>query len=363
MAKPLRKKKSYVQELEASEKVDASAFVASVPQEAETHYRCTCCGRSTKAPSGVFPKTKSPLYASNKYYANVCWKCIIKYYDSLVKFFKGDESRAAERFCQIFDIYYNQEAFDGSRSVNEANPRIRNYMSRLNFDQFREKTSYLDTLVDAQREVILSMDDLERSEAGIEDVNRWGFGFEPSDYAFLNSELEDWAARCTIEGKSQESLVKDVCMLTLQQNKALKDGKFDLYQKITDTRQKTLDRAALTPKAVISKEKENEKPIGVMIEMFEKERPISEPLPEWKDVDGIMKLVLVYFIGHLCKMLGLKNKYARMYEEEMDKYKASIPDIQEASDSEEVFDYLLDNGFAENGVVLGGDTDESDISV
>ena len=47
----------------------------------------------------------------------------------------------------------------------------------------------------------------------------------------------------------------------------------------------------------------------------------------------------------------------------MDKYKASIPDIQEASDSEEVFDYLLDNGFAENGVVLGGDTDGPDISV
>ena len=44
--------------------------------------------------------------------------------------------------------------------------------------------------------------------------------------------------------------------------------------------------------------------------MFENEDPIPEVNPEWKDVDGIVKLFNIYFLGHLSKMLGIKNRYS-----------------------------------------------------
>ena len=89
-----------------------------------------------------------------------------------------------------------------------------------------------------------------------------------------------------------------------------------------------------------------EKPLGLMIEMFENEDPIPKPLPEWNDVDNIQKLFNIYFLGHLCKMLNIKSRYSQLYEDEMQKYRVNIEEIQDLPD-EDVFEYLSENGFAE----------------
>ena len=54
--------------------------------------------------------------------------------------------------------------------------------------------------------------------------------------------------------------------------------------------------------------------------MFENEGS----LPEWKDADNIQKLFNIYFLGHLYKMLNIKNRYSKMYEDEMQKYRVNI---------------------------------------
>ena len=46
-------------------------------------------------------------------------------------------------------------------------------------------------------------------------------------------------------------------------------------------------------------------------------------------------------------MLGIKNRYSKDYEEEMQKYRAEIDEIKDAPD-ENVFEYLSDNGFIES---------------
>ena len=108
-----------------------------------------------------------------------------------------------------------------------------------------------------------------------------------------------------------------------------------------------MSSANLKPIQVENDEKTAEKPLGVMIEMFENEDPIPEINPEWKDVDGIVKLFNIYFLGHLSKMLGIKNRYSRDYEEEMQKYRAEIDDIKDVS-YEDVFEYLSEKGFTES---------------
>ena len=67
-----------------------------------------------------------------------------------------------------------------------------------------------------------------------------------------------------------------------------------------------------------------------------------------------MKLIVVHFIGHLCAMLGIKQPYAKYYQQEMDKYRVQNSEL-EGADDEEVFDYIFGEGIEEN--ILGGDTD------
>ena len=62
---------------------------------------------------------------------------------------------------------------------------------------------------------------------------------------------------------------------------------------------------------------------------------IPEPSPEFADIDGIKKLVTVFFFGHLCKMFNIKNDYAQMYDDEVSKYTVSKPQISEAIDEED----------------------------
>ena len=81
----------------------------------------------------------------------------------------------------------------------------------------------------------------------------------------------------------------------------------------------------------------SEKPLGVMIKQFEDEDPIPD---KWRDSNPLIKLVTVYFVGHIFKMLGIKNKYAKLYEEEMARFRVEVPELADADD-EDVFDYVL----------------------
>jgi hypothetical protein len=64
---------------------------------------------------------------------------------------------------------------------------------------------------------------------------------------------------------------------------------------------------------------------GTLIQKWENERPVPEPEPEWEDVDGIGRYIMTYFLGHLCRMLKFNNRYAQLYEEEINKYTVEKP--------------------------------------
>ena len=68
---------------------------------------------------------------------------------------------------------------------------------------------------------------------------------------------------------------------------------------------------------------------GTLIQKWENERPIPQPDPEFEDVDGIRRYVGAYFLGHLCKMMGIKNRYSAIYEEEMAKYTVEKPSYEQ----------------------------------
>lgn len=313
-------------------------------------YFCCTCGKQYDKQKDSFPTSQSNFFKGNNGYLPICCNC----FDAATEQYEkslGNQEKAIERMCMHWDMYFSDEILSASKKISANRSRVKTYNSKCNLLQWAGKT-YDTTLQEKSEDIITSINDIDNINDKLEvavtknSVRIWGFGFSPEDYEFLNTQFSEWKAKVVIEGKPKESLVRELCVLKLQQNKALLDGKVDLYTKLTEAYQKTLDRASLTPKIEEAADKAGELPMGMMIDRFENEEPIPEPMEEWKDVDGIIKMFTIYFLGHLCKMLNIKNRHSKMYEDEMARYRVEIPELEE-SDDEEVFDFLV-NGSGDN---------------
>lgn len=49
-------------------------------------------------------------------------------------------------------------------------------------------------------------------------------------------------------------------------------------------------------------------------------------------MDGIVRYITVWFLGHLCKMLGIKNTYCKLYEDEIAKMRIERPEYEDEDD-------------------------------
>lgn len=346
-------KEQRVSENLAMSGVDSERKISNIKQKKEEpeFYVCQTCGKKYKKRSGNFTPSKSPLYAGTGGYLNTCKSCVDELFKQYTAFYNNNEEKAIERICQIFDLYFNENALVSSKKINEGRSRISSYISKIQINPYTGKT-YSDTIIEHQTDSTASADELSKysgmDSASIKKtISVWGFGFTSEQYSILNDQFDDWKSRVVIDSKTRETLVRELCIIKLQMNIALQTNNVELYTKLMKTYQETMKSANLQPLQQDENDKASEKPIGVMIQMFENERPISEPREEWKDVDHIIKYITIYFLGHLCKMLKIKNRYSALYEKEMAKYRVEVPELEE-SDDDEVFDFLV-NGGAENG--------------
>lgn len=347
--------------------------VAPIPAE---EYICSMCGSSYKSRSARnFPRSYgSPLWAGNGGYIPVCRSCLETLYENYYTKTKNENS-ALRRICMKFDYYFSpivaqrakSDREKASTNVDKDKSLIFYYLDIIGRQEYQSKT-YDNTIAEESiaRQTMTDAGDMDLASQYLEDAEEddernlnedlyyfWGPGFVFDEYLFMQEEFEDWNTRYIIDTKSREQLVKECCKIKTLMNRALKENDTDQYSKLNDQWKKTMDAAELTPRAERAAAKQTEMPLGEMIQRFENEKPIPKPDPEWEDVDGIMKLIVVYFIGHLCAMLGIKNRMAKYYQEEMDKYRAKEESLKEADD-EEVFDYIFGDGI-EDAIV--GDED------
>ena len=337
-------------------KIDKSVQVGRIMAEEErTEFYCTCCGKKYTKQKGNFPFSNSPLYAGNGGYTTICKTCVDKYFHTLTDFYSSNEEKAVDRMCQIFDWYYADDILASCRKISSDRSRIGAYPSKMGLPQYKLRgTTYLDTVKERASVNINDADDLldakaELAEAKVKKktVSMFGMGYTVEQYLFLQQEYEDWVSRCECSTKAQEQLFVQLCIAQLNVNIAQQTG--GKVKDAMDAFQSLLGSANLKPVQRNDNALADSQSFGTLIKKFEEEKPIPEPDPEWKDVDGIVKYITVYFLGHLCKMIGIKNNYARMYDEEMAKYKVEKPQYSE--DDEALFDAVfggVKNGNEEN---------------
>ncbi len=309
-----------------------------------TEFYCYACGKSFKKQDGNFCKSLSPLYANNNGFVHICKKCTDKYYYNLVDLFSGNEEKAMDRMCQIFDWYYSDEIFAATRKISADRSRVCAYPAKANLPQYEAKDKhYIDTIKDRECITLDTVDDIEEAKNSGElkvakkTVAFFGLGYTPEQYRFLQDQYDDWTHRHECRTKSQEEVFKNLCIAQLNIQIAQQTG--GKVKDAMDSFQNLLGTANLKPCQTNENALADQNTFGTLIKKWENEKPISEPDPEWKDVDGIARYIHIYFLGHLCKMMGIKNSYSRMYDEEMEKYRVEKPEYE--GDDEALFDAVF----------------------
>lgn len=334
---------------------------ASPPKELLDKYMCSRCGQIYKRQRGNFPSSQSPLYRGNGGWLTICNHCI----DDLLEHYKSvlsSEKEAMKRVCMKYDIYWSPEIYSIVSKANTSNSRIRSYISKTNLIKFVGKT-YDDTLdeeiVGASVSYAARADD-ECADKPVDPENIpstnpdiidfWGPGFTPKIYYDLDRRYKKWTSgKAGDIDESSAALYKQICLCEVNIARNMMVGK------PIEAAQKSMNEllGSLNAKPIQKKQEDaaNEPfdnlPFGVGIKMCENVRPIPKPDPRFDDVDGIVKYISIWFLGHLCKMLNIRNTYCKLYENAIAKMKVERPDLDDEED-ETVFNEIFgDNTYEE----------------
>lgn len=303
---------------------------------------CFKCGSKFSKRRGSFQVNYGESYKGLGY-LHICKECIDSIYESYFNQI-GDPKSAVRQVCRKLDLYWNESVFELASLKSNNRSVMSRYITKVNSLNYVGK-SYDDTLL-AENSLWNFGDNTATTslnttaETSDDVVTFWGSGYSDDMYEELEQRRRYWMSKFP-EGVEldvgTEALIRQICALELDINRDRFAGK--PIDKSVNALNNLLGSANLKP----TQQKNNadtssleKTPYGVWIHKLENERPISEPSEEMKDVDGIVRYISIWFLGHLCKMLGIKNTYCKLYEEEIEKMRVEHPEYED-EDDESVF--------------------------
>lgn len=319
-------------------------------------FYCYRCGMAFSRQKGYFPVSHSPMYRGIGYLP-FCNDCIDTLFDEYRQSL-GSDREAMRRLCMKLDLYWHDSIFDMVERTAGVNSKVRSYIGKTNIIRYIDK-SYDDTVEEEERNGITAARQEERVQTGYlpeddaqeenidipEDVILfWGPGYTPKMYLELEERKKYWLSRFPVGYNfdiGEEALIRQICNLEIDINHDRAAGKS--IDKNVNTLNTLLGSANLKPAQKKGEEADAEldnMPFGVGIRKWENTRPIPEPDPELQDVDGIVRYISIWFLGHLCKMLGIKNTYCKLYEDEMERLRVKTPEFED-EDDESMFNNIF----------------------
>ena len=260
---------------------------------------CVCCQCGRTLSDSRFYKSYSSLYING--HLPICKDCFNQ--DVKIKMEDPDyksSKKAMQRMCMAFDIYFDEDIFDGCDVEDNIYTVVGNYMKRLNIVQCQGKT-YEDTIKSGgmlsgdrkvkhkKRVAVVDEYGYEDEEAKVKpkDIERWGAGFEPEDYEELNSHYKYLKTANPNCDSNQEIFITDLCYIKMQQMKAVRNGEVDNFNKLTESYRKSFTQAGL--QVVKDTNTKEDLTLGEMAEMIEKYTPAEyyKDKELYKDFDHI----------------------------------------------------------------------------
>lgn len=343
----------------ARSKLPAQALQNKLIKTPPPTYLCTMCGRMYEQQT-YFPQSISLLYKCNDGHITVCKDCVTELYNQYRDMFNSSKE-AVRRVCEKFDIYYSDAIYEASIDEEKTKSPMLTYISKSIASKGGSRT-YDDTHSDdvADSKTILTISD--NDPIPPETVAFWGEGYTASFYRAMQREYNRLCGGDdSVYQPAEIIMIKDICRLQATIEKESAEGRpIDKNVNALHTLLGAMNLKPAQQKDASEDGSAEMTPFGVWIRKIENTRPISEPLPEWKDVDGIVKYITVWFFGHLCKMLKINNRYAALYEEEVAKYSVNRPEYSE-DEEDDMYDNIFERANAEEAAKeQAGDEDDED---
>lgn len=302
---------------------------------------CRKCGTAYGKLRGYFPVSYGSLYKGTGYLP-YCKSCVDSMYGAYLAEC-NDPKLAVRQMCRKLDLYWNEKVYDTLEKQSPSKSIMTAYIVRTNSVKLAGK-SYDDTLkeegtlwssVSGKASSAVGSPEYKEEDVPEDVVVFWGPGYTPSMYMELEQRRNYWMSKYPADTEldiGTEALIRQICSLEIDINKARAEGRaIDKYVNSLNT---MLGSANLKPvQNTQSAESSNDNtPFGVWIKRWEEQRPIPEPDPEMQDVDGIVRYISIWFLGHLCKMLGIKNTYCKLYEDELNRIRIDRPEYEDEDD-------------------------------
>lgn len=316
---------------------------------------CRRCGTHYPEVKGYFSACHCSLYKGTGYLP-YCKQCVDDMYMEYLNACH-DIKMAVRQICRKLDLYWSEQTCD---SVIRAEPHksvISVYLQRINRDIFAGK-SYDTSLTeegtlwrfgDKDEETHDDSDmpvKVEIKPPTKEVIAFWGPGYTPEMYSELEQRLAYYRSQMSDADRNMntDALLRQIAMLEIDINRARADGRS--VDKMVSTLNSLLS-SLVKPSSNKNDLSAEKTPFGVWIKRFEDERPIPEPEEEFKDPDHIIRYIEIWFFGHLCHMLSIKNSYSKLYEEEISRLRVERPEFDDEDDESIISNIFGDD--AENG--------------
>lgn len=295
-------------------------------------YYCVGCGRIH--PKGSFYVSENPLHANGR---QIFCKDFIKK-QSYKTNDKNDNDINLIGFKKILrqlDIPFLQETYESAISI--GGDTIGNYFRMFNsLPQNRGLTWEHSDFTNKNTEEIKLDNDIEieidsEFEITPEIIIFWGSGFEKDEYHFLNDEFFQYTSAYECDSPAMEKLLQQAAYESLEIRKK-REARQPVDKNLKNL-QDLLGSANVKPNQETGANATDQTTFGTLIKKWENEKPIPDPLPEWKEKD-IIHYVKVWFLGHLSKMVGLNNPFDKEYQKEIEKYTIQSPIDEDESGDE-----------------------------
>lgn len=287
---------------------------------------------------------------------SICRDCCHEVYEYHFSVY-GDTARAIYETCRDLDIRFNNHALEQAQSHiqslssqgKKAKAVFGYYKSKISSTGainegiesfgFRDSDVFQFTQVkdkdDDGTEIIKIDPTVNDFELTPDILEFWGYisGYGKWHYKYLVDKYSEYTAAYECDTPVMEELFRQVAFESLEM--LMKRQRGEDPSRHLKTIRDLLNDANIKPVQESGANATDQVTYGVLIKKWEDERPIPEPDPEWADVDGIKKLIRVYFLGHLCKILGIVNEYSKEYDEEMSKFRVDIPETDDPEEGDE----------------------------
>lgn len=306
---------------------------------------CRKCGTAYSRLKGYFPVSYSYLYKGTGYLP-YCKECVDGMFAAYLAECQ-DPKKAVRQMCRKLDLYWNEKVYEAVEKQNSTRSMMTSYITKINAIKLASK-SYDDTLKEEgalwlEPKTYADMQPETNSEESIDDeievsddvIAFWGPGYTPSMYMELEQRRTYWMSKYPTGIEldiGTEALIRQICNLEIDINKArMADKPIDKYINSLNT---VLGSANLKPtqKKEDADAELDKMPLGVGIQKWEYSRPLPATPKEKKDVNAVIKNITTWYLGHACKMVGIRNSYCKMYEDAMAELRVEQPDHADEDD-------------------------------